>query len=202
MDTAPTEPSRITILQAPGRRLTKTYTRDRAGKVAKRSYDSAKVFHARVHEFTGVDGLADLLRWLQCYPDACVIRGLPGWYFPQDGKPVQRRVHAAAELADARGKFHKPATSGDAQARQEADIKAERLWPVTVLPMFEEQAADWLLLDFDTVSAPAGVEWRDDLAWTAAYLRLKLPAEFHDARCVFYATASAADPTKPDLGCA
>src|SRR4051794_6323221 len=111
MDTAPTEPSRITILQAPGRRPTKSYDQDRNGKVTKRADDSAKMLHARVHEFIGVDGLADLLRWLQRHSDCCVIRGLPGRYFPQDGKPIQRRLHAAAELADARGKFHKPATS-------------------------------------------------------------------------------------------
>ena len=50
------------------------------------------------------------------------------------------------------------------------------------------------------ITAPAGIDWRADFAWTAAFLRLRLPAEFHGCRCVHYATSSAADLTKPDLG--
>ena len=110
-----------------------------------------------------------------------MIRAAPGAGILADGKPVRRLLYRAGEFADARGKFHKHAKKPAERARQEADVAAGRLWPVTALPMFEEQAADWLLLDFDTVSAPAGVDWRADLAWTAAYLRLQLPAEFHDA---------------------
>ena len=200
MDTAPTEPSRITILQAPGHRQTKTYARDRAGKVTKRSYDTRSTSPAEVREFHGVDGLAELLRELQHRPDACVIRAEPGRWHPGPGQAGAAALYRAGEFADGRGKFHKPAKKGAARDRQEADIAAGRLWPVSVLPTFEEQPTDWLLLDFDTVSAPAGVDWRDDLAWTAAYLRLQLPAEFHGARCVFYATSSAATLTKPDLG--
>ena len=201
MDAAPAEPSRITILRAPGKRLTKTYARDRAGKVTKRNYDNPKFFETEVRGFQGIYELAELLRELQRCTDCCVIRAAPGRRFPLDGKPVQRRLYRQAELADARGNFHKHATKKADRERQDADVAAGRLWPVNVLDMFaEEPAADWLLLDFDTVSAPAGVEWRDDPAWTASYLRLKLPAEFHDAKCVFYATASAADPGKDDLG--
>ena len=48
---------------------------------------------------------------------------------------------------------------------------------------------------------PAGIEWRDDLAYTAAYLRQNnLPDGFHGRRCTYFATSSAADLTKPDLG--
>src|SRR4051812_5412938 len=200
MDTAPTEPSRITILRAPGRCLTKSYGRDPNGKVAKRSFDDAKHFVTEVREFSGVNGLAEVLRELQGRPDSCVICATPGRWHLGAGKPVRRLLYRAGELVDGRGKFHKYSKKPAERVRQDADIAAERLWPGTVLPMFQEQAADWLLLDFDTVSAPAGVDWRADLAWTAAYLRLQLPPEFHDARCVFYATSSAVDPSKPDLG--
>ena len=82
MDTAPAEPSRITILRAPGKRLTKSYARDRAGKVTKRNYDNAKHFATEVREFHGIDGLAELLRELQSRPDACVIRAAPGRWHP------------------------------------------------------------------------------------------------------------------------
>jgi hypothetical protein len=66
--------------------------------------------------------------------------------------------------------------------------------------MYEERPTDWLLLDFEKVMAPAGVHWRADLAGTAAFLRLKLPAGFHRAQGFYYATSSTADLTKPDLG--
>jgi hypothetical protein len=194
------KPSRITVLQARGKRLTKRYFRGREGRIAKQSYDNAKHFLTQVREFDSIDALADLLRELQGRADCCVIRGAPGRWHPGPGRQVLRRLYPKVEFADSRGNFHPPAKNGAARDRQEADIAAERLWPVTVLPMFEEQPIDWLLLDFDTVSAPAGVEWRDDPAWTASYLRLKLPPEFRDARCCYYATSGAADPTKPDLG--
>ena len=77
---------------------------------------------------------------------------------------------------------------------------AGRLFPVTVLPMFEPQPTRVLLLDADKLVAPAGVDWRADLAWTASYVRRQLPVEFHACRCVYYATGSAADLTKSDLG--
>ena len=133
MDTAPTEPSRITILRAPGKRLTKTYARDRAGKVTKRNYDNAKFFDAEVREFHGIDGLAELLRELQRRTDSCVIRAAPG-----ASLSLGRQAGAAAALP--RGRVGRrprqlpPARQEPAdRARQEADIAAGRLWPVTVL---------------------------------------------------------------------
>ena len=110
-----------------------------------------------------------------------------------------RRGTAAQELADDAGRFHKRALKQADRARQGQDEAAGRLRLVTVLPMFEEELADWLLLDFDMLQAPPGVEWRADLAWTAAYARMQLPGEFHGYRCVYYATGSAADLTKPDV---
>src|SRR4051794_21930718 len=101
------EPSRITVLQAPGRRLTKSYFRDRAGKVAKRSYDNAKNFLSEVREFHGIDGLAELLRELQRRSDACVIRAVPGRWHPGPGRPVRRLLYRDEELADTLGNFHK-----------------------------------------------------------------------------------------------
>ena len=83
---------------------------------------------------------------------------------------------------------------------QRQQIEAGRLYPATVLPAFEPQPTGVLLLDFEKIMAPAGIDWRADLAWTAAFLRMRLPAEFHPCKCVHYATGSAADLTKPDLG--
>jgi hypothetical protein len=200
VDAAPTELSRLTILRAPGRHLTKSYGRDRNDKIIKRSYDNPKWFHAEVREFNGIDGLADQLRSLQGQTDRCVIRALPGGHFPEDGKPVRRLLHPEEEVVDGRGNFHPVAIDPAARARQEADIAAERLFPVCAVPMFEEQPSSWLLLDIDKIMAPAGVEWRKDPAWTAQFLRMQLPAEFHNVRCCYYATSSAVDPTKPDLG--
>ena len=188
-----------TILQAPGRCLTKTFATSK-GRVVKRAYDSATWFHAQTRDVATVDELADLLRRLERHPDCCIIRAAPGRYFPHGGGLVQRRVYAAVELVDDRRRLQKPARRGGAALWQEQEIAAGRLWPVTVLPAFVEQLTDWLLFDFDKINAPAGIDWRTDLAWTAAYLRLRLPAEFHAARCAFFATSSAADLTKPDLG--
>src|SRR4051812_32164763 len=109
MDTAPTEPSRITIRRAPGGCLTKSYGRDRKGKVTKRNYDNAKFFDTEVRDFDGVDGLAELLRDLQPRPDSCVIRAAPGRWHPGPGRQVRRRLYPKVEFADARGNFHPPA---------------------------------------------------------------------------------------------
>ena len=147
-----------------------------------------------------VAALADLLGRLQRHPDVCVIMGAPGKWHPGRGRPVQRRVYAAVELVDDAGRFQKRARKGTAEVWQQREIEAGRLRPVTVLPAFEEQPTRVLLLDFERIAAPAGMEWRDDLAWTAAFLRQRLPAEFHPCKCVYYATGSAADLTKPDLG--
>lgn len=181
-----TRPSRITILQAVGKRLCKSYRRDHHGNIVKIGYDRAAEFRTAVYTFVGLDGLADLLRWLHRQPDRCVIRAAPGPWHPGPQHAVLRRHRPQVEYADDHGRFHK--------------TEAGRRWPVTVLPMFEEQPTDWLLLDVDRARLPAGLDWRSDLAYTAAYARRLLPAAFHDARCVWYATGSAADLTKPDLG--
>jgi hypothetical protein len=64
--------------------------------------------------------------------------------------------------------------------------------------MFVEEPTPWVLLDID--GAEFEPDWRGRLVETAARLRLRLPDAFADASCWFQATASAADPTKPDLG--
>src|SRR3954453_8520158 len=108
MDTAPTEPSRLTVLRAPGCCLTKSYGRDRKGKVTKRNYDSAKFFDTEVRDFDGVDGLVELLRELQHRPDSCAIRGSPGGWHPGPDRLVLRRLYPQVELADSHGNFHPP----------------------------------------------------------------------------------------------
>src|SRR4051812_38511153 len=131
--TAPAEPSRITVLHAPGKTLTKAYQRGRDGQVGKVSYDRAALFQSRVHEFAGVEGLHHLQSWLQHRPDHCVVRSLPGRWHPGDGRPVLRRLHASKELADGQGRFHKPARKGGAELWERQEIEAGRLRWATVL---------------------------------------------------------------------
>ena len=187
------ELGQLTILQAPGKRLTKVYETALGAASDKRDYDKALWFTSRVAEVASVDALADLLRRLQRHPDACIIMGAPGKWHPGEGRPVQRRIYAAAELADDAGRFHKPARKGTAEVWQRQQIEAGRLRPVTVLPAFEEQPTRVLLLDFEKIMAPAGIDWRADLAWTAAFLRLRLPAEFHQPG------ASTTPPARPPI---
>ena len=191
----------VTVLRAlAGKRLVKVFATDRQGRVIKSAYDSPKWFTSAVVDVESVDGLADLLGRLQKQPDACIIMGAPGKWHPGEVRPVQRRIYAALELVDDGGRFQKITRKGAAAAWQEQQVATGRLSPVTVLPMFEPQPTRVLLLDADKLIAPAGVDWRADLAWTASYVRHQLPVEFHACRCVYYATASAADLTKPDLG--
>jgi len=193
--------SQLTVLQAPGRCLTKIYGRDRKGGIVKRAYDNAALFYSRVHIFEGIDGLFALQGMLQRRQDCCVIHAPPGRWHPGDGELANRRVYAAAELADDRGRFHKPARKGADEFKQRQDVEAGRLRPVTVLPAFEAVPTALVLLDFEKVVLPAGIAWRDDIAYTAAYLRQNnLPDGFHGRRCTYFATSSAADLTKPDLG--
>ena len=191
----------LTVLQAPGKCLTKAYERDRRGRIVKRAYDNAALFHSRVHDFEDISGLFELQKMLRRCPDCCVIHALPGRWHPGIGRATNRRVYAAAELADDGGRFHKPARKGADEFKQRQEVEAGRLRPVTVLPAFEAIPTALVLLDFERVMLPAGIEWRDDLAYTAAYLRQNnLPDGFHGRRCTYFATSSAADLTKPDLG--
>ena len=192
--------SQLTILQAPGKCLTKIFERGRNGQIVKRSYDSASLFHSRVHEFLGVDGLFDLQTALQRQPDCCVVHATPGRWHPGGGKLAPRRLYAAGELADDSGRFHKPARKGTAELWQRQEIAAGRLRSVTILPPYEAAATDVMMLDFEKITLPAGIDWRADLGYAAACLRLKLPPGFHGRRCTYFATSSAADLTKPDLG--
>ncbi len=196
----PQPPGQLTVLQAPRKHLTKSYERDRNGRIHKTAYDKATLFHSRPHRIETVDELEDLLRWLQRHPDCCVIQAAAGRWHPGAGWLVRRRIYAALELVDGQGRWHKPARKGAAEAWQQQRIEAGLLNWATALPMFEERPTRILLLDFDKAMMPAGVEWRADLSYTAAFLRRTLPIEFHDAKCCYYATSSAADPTKPDFG--
>jgi hypothetical protein len=141
-------PSRVTILQAQGRRLTKTFRRDRKGRVKKDSYDNARGFLSTEHEIHGLDDFHRLLRELQRRPNCCLIRGTPGRWHPGPGRPHRRLEKPAAELADEEGRFQKLARKGTAAAWQQEQIEAGELWPVTVLPMYREQPTAWVLLDF------------------------------------------------------
>ena len=147
-------PGRLTILQAPGKRLTKVYETGPRGRVQKSAYDKALWFTSRVAEVENVDALADLLLRLQRHPDACLIMGVPGKWHPGEGRRVQRRIYAAEELADNAGRFQKQARKGTAEVWQRQQAEAGRLRPVTVLPAFEEQATRVLLLDFDGIRRP------------------------------------------------
>lgn len=186
--------SQLTVLQAPGKCLTKIYGRDKNGRIIKRAYDNAALFHSRVHEFEGIDGLFELQGLLQRRPDCCVIHAVPGRWHPGIGKAANRRVYAAAELADDGGRFHKPARKGADEFKQRQDVEAGRLRPVTVLPALEAIPTNTLLLDFEKVVLPAGIAWRDDLAYTAAYLRQNnLPDRFHGRRCTY------SQPARPSI---
>ena len=94
----------------------------------------------------------------------------------------------------------KAARKGTAALWEQQEIEAGRLRPVTVLPMFEEAPTNWALIDFDKLIAPAGLDWRADLAWAAGYARMQLPPECRSVQCTYFATSSAADLTEPDLG--
>ena len=152
---SPRSVGHITILQAPGRKLTKSYHVDDRGQIVKSAYDGAAEFRSVVVEYDGINGLAAVVRDLQRRPDRCVINAAPGRWNPGPDKPVLRRLYAAVELADDRGKFQKPARSGLAAEWQQREVEAGRLRQVTVLPMFEEIAVDHVLLDFDGVTMPA-----------------------------------------------
>jgi hypothetical protein len=192
--------SRITLLRAPGKLLAKRYFVGRDGNVAKVPYDRAAEFLTEVRTFADLDGLAALLAEVERRSDTCAIRGVPGRWHPGPTRPVFRLLRPRREFAGILGQRVKQEPSAAKQAQQHRLVEAGALFPVTFLPMFEEQAADWVLLDFDGVPAPGGSDWREDLTSTADHLRSLLPAAFHRARCWFQATGSAADPTKPDLG--
>lgn len=56
---------------------------------------------------------------------------------------------------------------------------------------FEDVPRAWLMVDFDSVPEPDGVDFVTAPAKCAEYLRAQLPRPFHTARCVWQATGSA-----------
>lgn len=56
---------------------------------------------------------------------------------------------------------------------------------------FEDVPRAWLMVDFDSVPEPDGVDFPSQPERCAQYLRAQLPSPFHTARCVWQATGSA-----------
>lgn len=56
---------------------------------------------------------------------------------------------------------------------------------------FEDAARSWLMVDFDSVPEPDGVDFAAQPARCASYLRAQLPSPFAQARCVWHASGSA-----------
>jgi hypothetical protein len=191
---------KLTALKAPGKTLAKQYHRDAAGRITKRPYDNAAEFLATVHEVDGIDGLAALLERVSRQRDTCVIRGEPNQWHPGPGQRTFRLLRAERSYASPDGRRVKADLSPDGAAEQRRLVEAGELYPTCWLPMFKAQASRVVMIDFDHVKAPGGLEWRNDLVFTADHLRSLLPAEFHDVCCWYQATGSAADPTKADLG--
>ena len=144
--------------------------------------------------------LAAVVCDLQKRPDCCVINAAPGRWHPGPGKPVLRRLYAAVELADDRdGSTSRPGAAWTVCSRgRSRPVDCGRS---PFCRRSRKPPTALVLLDFERVMLPAGIAWRDDLAYTAAYLRQNnLPDGFHGRRCTYFATSSAADLTKPDLG--
>src|SRR5690349_19903262 len=72
-------PDTVTLLRAHnGKRLANSYTRAANGRVVRSSFEKgATWFAAEVAPVEGIRDLADMLRWLESNPHACVIRGAP-----------------------------------------------------------------------------------------------------------------------------
>ena len=84
MDRAPTGPRPDYRPAGAGATADEKLLRGRDGKIAEQSFDDAKNFLSEVREFHGIDGLAELLRELR-RARRCVIRGAPGRWHPVQG---------------------------------------------------------------------------------------------------------------------
>ena len=187
-------PVEITALEAPGKRLAKVW---RAGG-RKRSYDKAAEFEVVQFTVQDFDDFVELLDMLERQPSACIIRGAPGRYFPgegEGGEKVFRLLHAQEGYVDDRGRR---VSTDEIERKGWRDRVGVDLYRVCWLPMFKEAGTAWVLLDFERIEFEP--DWRDRLAETADWLKLRLPDAFADCSCRFQATGSAADPSKPDLG--
>lgn len=65
----------ITVIQAPGRRLTKLHRREVTGEVITEGYDDTKMVLSREVEIASIRDIARLLRELEGQPECAVIRG-------------------------------------------------------------------------------------------------------------------------------
>jgi hypothetical protein len=57
------------------KRLTKKFTRSASGEIIKHDYDRAYLYDADQIEVESIDGLHEILTWLETQPHTCIIRG-------------------------------------------------------------------------------------------------------------------------------
>src|SRR3954451_18720653 len=185
---------RLTVLRSVGRkRLVKLYTAD--GR--KLGTEKAARFRYEPRECRGPRGFFALLSELERCRDRCIIRAVPGRWFPDDGKPVYRLTNGQSAYIDQAGSGRRVVPEDVRKQKREAKID-DTLLRATMLPMFAEEPTWWVLLDFEEIHFEH--DWRRRLLETAAWLKLGLPDGFADASCWYQATGSAADPSKLDLG--
>ena len=91
---------RLTVLRSVGRkRLVKLYTAD--GR--KLGTEKAARFYHEPRECRGPRGFFALLSELERHRDRCLIRAVPGRWFPEDGGPVFRLTNAQPAYIDRTG---------------------------------------------------------------------------------------------------
>ncbi len=180
----------LTILEAPGKRLAKVWTA--AGR--KIAYDHAREFRVHRLEAGSFEELAQHLAHLEHLRECCLIRGTPLSWCPTDGT-ARRLLKDRPGYADQSGRMFDIEEIEPRGWQNRIDVD---LFPVSILPTFEDEPSYLVPIDFDRVEYEP--DWRQRLPETADWLKLKLPEPFADASCFYQATASAADPSKHDLG--
>ena len=107
--------SQLTVLQAAGRCLTKSFERDARARSSREPTIAPACSNATCMSFKVSTGCSICKPKLQGRRDCCVIHAPPGRWHPGAGKLAPRRLYAAGELADDSGRLHKPARKGSAE---------------------------------------------------------------------------------------
>jgi hypothetical protein len=189
----PTQPvpwTTLTVLRAPGKVLAKRRWADGTSRRA----DMPLMFKVERIPIHSAEELFATLSWLENCRDRCVIRGVPSQWCPTD-RLVRRLKSRPLVYVDDQGNDYSPKQVKKYGWQHRIGVD---LYTFQLLEMFVEEPTHVLLLDIEKIDYEP--DWRDRLQETADWLKTKLPDEFADASCWFQATASAADPSRTDLG--
>jgi hypothetical protein len=180
------------VRDARGRALTKRYHL-RDDRLVKSNYPNVAEVVAAEVPVDGIDSLAAALDSVTAGGIAAVIRGVPGKFYPRNGRPAFRLLRPQEGQAAARTGAR---ISPELIRRDRLEPDGVHRYAVTWLPTFEDRPRSWVIFDVDRVPVPEHMAdtWVDEPEAAVEHVLERLPAAFRPSTCWWSLSGSAAVP--------